>query len=169
MRVQNPNFARANTLDFVRAVAELEDVAGEAFNREIFIQGANKNFGRFENYTIVTRVRNRAAICDRRQARAASATDAPVHRIVMQISSAASTSCRESFRKHAHHFIEFFTLQILEWIRTRDHLKQRIFRPFHRRGRRDDLLRENIEWLLGNFQMIQFAAPYRIDQRRAFD
>ena len=53
MRIFHTHGARLDALDAIRSVAELKDVAREALNRKVFVQGANESVRRFENHAIV--------------------------------------------------------------------------------------------------------------------
>src|SRR5437762_12584955 len=114
MRVQHAHFAGAQTLDLIRTVAKLKDVAGETLDRKIFVERSDECFGRFENDPIVSRVGYRSAISNSRQSRAASATEAMIHRVMMKISPAPAASGGKPFRHHAHDFIEPFALELAE-------------------------------------------------------
>src|SRR5437763_16923108 len=86
----------------------------------------------------------------------------------MQVGSAPAASRGEAFGQHAYDFIKFLSRQISKWISAADHFEQRILSPFLGRDRGDDLLRQNVEWLFGNCQVIEFAPTHRIEQRCAF-
>src|SRR5436309_15078229 len=112
MRIQHPHFARAHTLDLIRTVAELKDVAGETLDRKIFVERSDERFGWFKNDAIVSRVGYRSAISNSRQSRAAPSANAMIHRVMMKESSAPATSSGKAFRQHAHDFVELFALEI---------------------------------------------------------
>src|SRR6266852_3972367 len=108
MRVFDSDDAGAYALDAIRSVTKLKDIAGETFNGEILVQRADKGFRRLENYTVIGRVRDGAATGDGRKSRAPSRTQAMIHRIVMQISTAPAAPCRESLGEHAHDCVKIF-------------------------------------------------------------
>ena len=71
-RVGDPNDARLDPKNLVRHIAELEDVPGHAFDREVLVQRTDaKAFG-LEAHLVVEVVGNRAAVGDRGQARASA-------------------------------------------------------------------------------------------------
>src|SRR2546423_14560972 len=86
----------------------------------------------------------------------------------MQVGSAPAASRGEALGQHAYYFIKFLSLQISKWISAADHFEQRILSPFLGRDRGNNLLRENVERLFGNRQVIEFATAHRIEQRRTF-
>ena len=73
MRVLDAHDAALDALDPVGRVAELEDVAGEALDREILVHRADELVFRLEQHLVVGVVGNGAAGGQRRQARAAPA------------------------------------------------------------------------------------------------
>ena len=87
----------------------------------------------------------------------------------MQICTAAAAASSEALRQHAHDRRKRFVRQISERVRAPNHFEQPVFGPFFRSNSRDHLLRENVERLFRNLQMIEFAAPHRIKQCRAFN
>ena len=64
MSIEHAHFTCADSFDFVRAIAELEDVARETLNRKILVQGADESLRRFKDDSIVAGVGNRAAVRD---------------------------------------------------------------------------------------------------------
>src|SRR5205807_10626165 len=100
MSIEHAHFTCANTFDFVRAIAELKDVARETLNRKILIQRADESLGRFEDDSIVAGVGNRAAVRDGRKSRATSPANASIHRVVMQVGSAPTAPRGEAFGQH---------------------------------------------------------------------
>src|SRR5439155_26963035 len=87
----------------------------------------------------------------------------------MQISRAPAASRRETFRQHPNDFIKFFARQTSKGISARDHFEERMFRPYLRCYGGDDLLRQYVQRLLRNLEMIQLAATHGIKQRRALN
>src|ERR1700752_1908437 len=116
MSIEHADFTCANSFDFVRVVAKLKDIAGQTFDREIFIESADESFRRLENHPVFSRIGNCAAVSDRHQSRSAPAAYALIHRIVMKISPAPSAPGGESFRKHSHNFVKLFAFEIFERI-----------------------------------------------------
>ena len=87
----------------------------------------------------------------------------------MQICTAASAASSEALRQHAHDVRKCFARQISERVRAPNHFEQPVFGPFFRSNSRDHLLRENVERLFRNLQMIEFAATNGVEKRRAFN
>ena len=73
VRVLDAHDAALDALDLVAPVAELEDVAGKAFDREILIHGPDEMVFRFQQHLIVGVVGDGAARGQRGQPRAAAA------------------------------------------------------------------------------------------------
>ena len=82
-RVLDAHGAALHALNAISGVAELEDVAGHAFDREILVDRADDLIFGFEQYLIVGIVGDRPARGQRGQPRAAPAAQHVVDRIVM--------------------------------------------------------------------------------------
>src|SRR4029079_12907195 len=83
-RILDPHDTALDANDPIRSIAELEHVAGQALDREVFVYGADQMAFWFEHHLIVGSVWNRAAGGDRRQPRALARTNHAIHRIVIQ-------------------------------------------------------------------------------------
>src|SRR5436309_1266120 len=87
----------------------------------------------------------------------------------MQVRAAPTASRGETFRQHAHNFVEFRARKVSEWIGGPDHLEQCIFCPFLWCNRGDNLLRQDIERLFRNFKLVELASTNCVEQRCAFN
>src|SRR5690606_41750801 len=94
--------------DAIRGIAELEDIAREAFDREVFVDGAHQMSFRLEHHLIVRGIGNRAARRDCGQTSALAAADLAVYRIVIDERAASPAPRRKPFGEHAHGLIECF-------------------------------------------------------------
>src|SRR5580658_5059590 len=88
------------------SVAEQHDVAGHAFDGEVFIDCANRAAIRLGDHGEQSIVRNRAAARDRRQSRAAPRPQLAVDAIMVQVSTMASALRSNAFREHRKYFVE---------------------------------------------------------------
>ncbi len=155
--------------DAVARIAELEHIAGEAFNGEILVHRADLFGLRFQHHAVVAGFGNGAAGSERRHARTAPCMQAPVHGIAMQIPGARTEAGAEAIAQHAHHAVEGGTAQPGERPRAPHQREQRIFVPVFACGFGNDLLRQHIHRRRHNAQGIQFAAADAVQQRGAFD
>ena len=78
LRILDAHDPALDALDPVALVAELEDVAGEALDREILIHGPDEMVLGFEQHLIVGIVGDGAAGGERRQPRATPAAQQPI-------------------------------------------------------------------------------------------
>ena len=169
MRILDAHAARFDAPDLVRRVAELEDVAGEALDREVLVDGADDLVGRLQHDLVVGGVGDRAAGGERREARAAASAQHAVHRVAMDVRGAVprrvvkpSASMRTTSRNSSR-------VRSAYGYARRIRSNRAAFGPFGRGDLGDDLLREDVERLARNRQPVELAARDRIEQRRALD
>ena len=85
VRILDAHAAGLDAPDPVRRVAELEDVAGEALDREVLVDRADHLARGLEHHVVVGGVGNRAARRERGEPRAAPSAQHAVHRIAMHV------------------------------------------------------------------------------------
>ena len=83
MRIGHSDDARADARDLPRHVPELEDVAGEAFDREILVQRSDERVFRLEQHAIVGDFRDRASGGEREQPRGSPGAQRGMHFVAM--------------------------------------------------------------------------------------
>lgn len=143
--------------DAVAGVAELEHIAGETFDSEIFVHRADLFGLRFQHHAVVAGFGNGAAGGQRGHAGAAPCMQAPMYRIAMQIPGARTKSRAEAIAQHAHHAIEGHPAQPGERPRAPHQREQRIFIPVFAHGFGHDLLRQHVDRRQRNAQGVHFA------------
>ncbi len=112
MRIFDPHRSALDPQNPIRGVAELEDIALQAFDREVFVHGADQlRFG-LQHDAVVGIVRNGAAGGDRGQARALARPQHFVDGVVMDQRAAPSAPGAESFGQHAHALVELRASEI---------------------------------------------------------
>ena len=87
----------------------------------------------------------------------------------MQKGAAAPPRGGDAVRQHRHDGVEIFVREVAIGIGAAAHRVQIVERPFARRRRRDDLLRENIERGVRHAQRVHRAAANRAHEGRAFE
>src|ERR1700729_1298467 len=88
-------------LNAIGPIAKLEDVARQALNREVLIDGANDAVLGLEKNSIVGSIWNSAAGGQRGRSRAASCPQHVMDAVAVNQRAVAASACRESFRQHA--------------------------------------------------------------------
>ena len=169
VRILDAHRAPFDTQNSVRRVAELEDIALQAFHGEVFVHRADHDGFRFEHHAVIGIVRDGAAGGDRGEPGALARPQHFIDGIVMQQCAAAAAPRAEPFRQHLHALVEFFALQVAVRIRAAHQREQRILRPFARRHFRGHLLRQHIESVFRDLEPVELAAPDRLEQRCALD
>ena len=87
----------------------------------------------------------------------------------MEQGAATPTLRREAGGDHGHDLVELAALEIPVRMRAAHQLEQRILLPLLRGRLRDDLLREHVERLARNDQMIELPRVHAAQECRAFD
>ena len=106
VRVFNPHPAVFHSADAPRRVAQENDVTGETFNSEVFVDRSDHRPVRLGNHGIVGRLGNGAAGGNRRQTGAAPAAHPPVDPIIMDVGVPATAAGGDAGRQHFHHIIK---------------------------------------------------------------
>ena len=169
LRVLDPHRAALDPQDAVGGIAELEDVAGHALDREILVDRADYLILGLEQHLIVRIVRDRAAGGQRGQPSAAPAAQLMVHRIIVNESPPPAAARAEPVGQHRHHRGEILARQRAVRPSAAHERVEVGLVPFLRRDFGDDLLGEHVERLLGDDQPVELAAAHTVEQGCAFD
>ena len=145
-------------------VAQLEDIAGQAFKGEILAQGPDAMTFRCEDHFVVELIRNHPGIGDRRQTRILARPQAAVDRIQMHIGAAPAALGVVALGQHLDHLIEAFTGKLGVGLGLAAHRVERIQRPLARTHLADNLLCQHIQRRLRGDDGIQLAALGGIQQ-----
>ncbi len=169
MGIFHAQFAALHAQHPVAGVAELEDVAGHAFDGEVFVHAADRDGFRFHHHRVVGGVGYGAAGGERGQARAALALDPAVHGVAMHQACAWSASRAVSFHQHAQHGIELLARKVTIRPGPAQPIEQGTFIPFTAGHLGHDLLGQNIARCTRNLQGIHLAAADAVEQGHALD
>ena len=162
-RVFHAHRAALDAQDPVRGIAELEHVAREAFDREVFVQRAHHLRLRLEQHGVVGVVGNRSAGRHRRQRRAALAAQHAVDRVAVQVGGAPAAARVEAVAQHTHDFEVFGPSELRERRRTPVEREQIVFAPLLHADLGDDLLRQHIERFVGQHDAVELAARHGVE------
>jgi hypothetical protein len=100
--IGDPDRAALDAQDAIGVVAELEDVAGKALDREILVDRADRLVFRFEQHLVIGVVGDRTPRGQRGEACAAPAAQPAVDRVMMQQRAAPAAPRRKPLRQHLH-------------------------------------------------------------------
>ena len=145
-----------------------EDVAGKAFDGEVFIQRANSFTFRFGNHGILRGFGNGSAGSDRREFGTAPSAHAMVNLIAVQQRSTASTRSGNAFGQHVDHGIEISSRQVPVRVSGAHQGEQFVLSIIAAGRLSHDLLRQNIQRILRDFEVFQIAFQNGMDERGAF-
>ena len=168
MGILDPHHAALDAHDAIALVAELEDVAGEALDREVLVHAADDVVLRLQQDLKVGVVRDRPARGQGGEPRPAPPAQHVVDGVVVDERAAAAAARAEAFRQHGDHRREILARQRAIGPRAADQREQLVLAPFLRRHLGHDLLRQHVERLLQNGEPVELAAADAVDQRRAF-
>jgi len=150
VRVLHANPPGLDTLDAPRRRAQQKHVARQTLHREVFIDGADDSALRLRHHLILSTVRNRAAIRDRHQTRAAPSAQPVIHLISMQECTATPARGRHALGEHLDHRIKVAPSEVAIGIRPVHECEQGVFIPIVTGRQGHNLLRQNIQWRARN-------------------
>lgn len=169
MRVLHAQPVALDALDAVAGVAELEDVAGHALDREILVHRAHDDRLRLQHHLVVGGVGDGPAGGQRGEPRAAPRAQLAVHRVAMDVGRARALPRGEALGQHAHHRVEFAAGELAVGMRAAHQRVQRVLVPLAAGHLGHDLLGQHVERLRRHHQCVQFAAAHAVEQGGAFD
>jgi hypothetical protein len=167
--VLHPDTARLDAQDAVRGVTKLEDVALEALDREILVECSDERPGRLEDHLVVRVVGDGAATGDGGQPGATPRPQPVVHRVTVQIGAASPAPSADALGEHPHDVIEVLARQLPVRPCAGDEGEQLVLAIFARRHFGHDLLRQHVERVRRDAQLIELLAAHRIQQRDRFN
>ena len=168
MGVLDPHHAALDPHDAIALVAELEDVAGQALDREVLVHAADDVVFRLQQNLKVGVVRDRPARGQGGEPRPAPPAQHVIDGVVVDERTAPAAARAEALRQHGDHRREILPRQRAIGPGTADQREQLVLAPFLRRHLGDDLLRQHVERLLQNDEPVELAATDAVDERRAF-
>ena len=154
--------------DAITRIAELEHVAGDALDGEVFVDRTDRDRLRLQQHGVVADIGNGAARLRRDQPRALAPAQLAVHGIAVQVAGALAVAGAEAVGQHPHHLVEG-----LAWKRSvrpcaPHQREQRVLVPFAAGDFGDDLLGQHVDRRRRHDQRVEFAAAHGIQQRHAF-
>ena len=126
---QHPTRLAFNAANAPGSVAQQHDVAGVAFDREIFVEGSDDAAFGLGDHCEQSSLRNGAAAGDRSQPGSTAGAQFAIHTIVMKICAVSSTARGNAFRKHFNDRIEKFARKIAIRIGALDQSEQFVLIP----------------------------------------
>ncbi len=169
LRILDEHAPRFDAADLPRRVAELEDVAGRALDREVLVDRPDLRLLGPLHHGVRVVVGNRAARLDRGHARAAPAAQHAGDAIAMDVRADAAAAIADAFAQHHEDLVEVRVGQ-LRVRRGAAHERRHLrFGHLFGRARRDDLLREDVERRVAQRDRVEVAATDAAHERRALE
>ena len=150
-------------LHAVRGVAELEDVAGHALEREVLADRADAEALGVQHDVVVELVRDHAGVGHGREPRAFPRAQPPVDGVVVQVGRAPAAPGRVALGEHLEDLLEFLRCQVRVRLRATEGVEQLVHAPFAAGDFRHDLLREHVERLPRHADLVELAAAHAVE------
>ena len=155
---QHSASSRFNARDTPGGVPQQEDVARITFDGKVFIEGANDNLFRLHDDGEEGCVRNRPAACDRRQSRTASSPQLLIDLVAVKVGAISSALRCNTLGEHLDDAFKLVIGELPVRIGLPHERCQLLLVPLLATAHGDNLLGENVEWLLGNRDSIEVSA-----------
>src|SRR5579883_186649 len=149
--------------------AEHENIAGHALDGEVFIDGADDGAFGLGDDLVLRSVGDGSAAGDCGETCSAASSDAMVDLVAMEESSAASARGCDPFGEHFYDGIKDGSIETTVWVGAADESEEVVFVPIAGCRGGDDLLGEDVERRVGNFETIEFTFADRANERGAFN
>ena len=169
LRVHDPHLARLDLANEIGGVAELEDVARHALDREVLVERADERVGGLEHHPVVADVGDGPSRRYRRESGAATGPQPAVHPVIVNVGAAPAAPRGEALGEHLHDVVEVLAREVAVGIGAAHELVQRPFVPLFACHRRHELLSQDVERAPRDDQPVEPALARGADQRRALD
>jgi hypothetical protein len=169
LRVFDPHAARLDLQDAVAGVAQLEHVARQALDREVFVHRADLVGLRLQHHGVVAGLGDGAAGGERRHAGALALAQQVVHRVAVHVAGTLALARGEALGHHAHHFHEAGMRQARIGPGAAHQREELVLVPFAAGRLGHDLLGQHVERRGQHAQRVELAAADAVEQRGAFD
>ena len=152
-----------------RMQAELEDVAGQALDGEVFVHGADGRAARLQDDAVVGVLRDGAGVEQRGHARPAARPQPAVHAVPMHERAPPPAARGEAGRQHVHDGLERCGIQVAVRPRAAQQVEQGAGLPLAAGHFAHDVLGQHVQRLLDRGRAVQLATADRVHQRGALD
>ena len=147
-------------------ITQLKDVAGHAFEGEVFVQRADEQLTGQQRDVVVELIGNGAAVGERGQTSRPPRPQPAVDPVMVQVGAASAALGGEAVGEHPHDVQVIAPGQIAERCAAGDEVEQRVDLPLAHAHLGHDLLAQHIERLAAEFDGLEFTAGNRVEQRR---
>ena len=170
VRVLDPDPARLDPPDAPRVVAEEEDVSGQALYREVLVEMPDEGSFRLGNHLVLRRVRDGSAVLQRHEPRGATTRQRPGERVAVQPRRhRAALPPGDALGVHADHRVEIRPREVAVGPGAPHPPEQIVLADLLASRPRDDLLREDVERMLGQSRLLEPSLAQAAHDGGAFD
>ena len=167
--VLDPDAAALDPAYAPRRVAEQEDIAARALDREVLVHGADEGVVRLRDDVVVGVVGDGAAARHRGEPRAPAPAQPAVHAVAVHVGGAPSLARGDAAGERLQHLLVPVERQVAVRVRPAHQLVQDVLAPLAGAALGDDLLRQHVERPVGNEEPVEVAALEPADHRHALD
>ena len=164
MRILDQHLAGLDLRDAVRGVAELKDVARDAFEGEVLVERADAMLLRQQHHVVVELVRDHAGVRDGRQLRSTARPQHAIDGVVVQVGAAAAAPGAVALGQHLHDLLELLQREVAIRLGQLAALVQLVERPFAAGRFGHELLGQRVQRLLRHADAVELAALHRVHQ-----
>ena len=168
LRVLDAHQAALDAQDAVGRIAQLEDIAGQAFHSKVLVHRPDDDALRLEKDLEVGVVGDGAARGQRREPGAPTTAEHPVDGIAMEKRAAPASPRRKAVGEHRHNGIELGLRERAIRPSTAAHGIELLLAPLAACDLGNDLLGQDVEGMLRDRQPVELAAPGAVEQACAF-
>jgi len=166
-RVLHPHHARLDAPDAPGGVAEQEDVAGHALDREVLVDLPHRHALRLGHHLVLGAVGDGPSAGEGGDAGAAAAAEDVVHGVAVEERAGAPAARGDPVRQHGHDRVELAARQLAVRPGAPDEREELVLAERPRGGLGDDLLGEHVARPGEGGDRLQLPGAQPADERRA--
>src|SRR5665213_769047 len=154
-----------DALDAPTRVAQENDVAGGTIDREVLVECGDLHVFGLKHDGKEGRVGDGAAVGDGDHARAAAGVQDALHTVAKKVSAVTSAGALNAFVEELHDLVELRAREVAVRPGAAEDVEEGGFLPRLGAAAGDDLLHQDVDGLLGDFQLVEFVGNHFAEER----